>query len=193
MNDIHLPLNIDGLPLAKSSNASLWPILVSNTVHNDVYIVGAYYGYKKPNDSNVFLQPLVNELIYFINEGYFHNNYKIKISLFALICDAPAKSFVLCTKSHTGFYSCTKCIIKGEYIKGRICFPNRELHPLRTDELFTMNAYKNFQISYSILNNIPGFLPISNTPLDYMHLVCLGVVKKNYSSLDERTVVYLFK
>lgn len=41
-----------------------------------------------------------------------------------------------------------------------------------------MNAYKNFQIGYSILNNIPGFLPITNIPLDYMHVVCLGVVKK---------------
>jgi hypothetical protein len=91
--------------------------------------------------------------------------------LFGLICDAPAKSFVLCTKGHTGFYSCTKCIIKGEYRNGRICFPNGKLYPLRTDKLFAMQAYKDFQIGYSILNNIPGFLPITQTPLDYMHLV----------------------
>lgn len=175
---IYLLLNIDGHPLAKSSDASLWPILISNTMQNDVYIVGAYFGHKKPKDSNAFLQPLVDELIYVINEGYFHNNNVIKISLFALICDVPAKSFVLCTKDHTGFHSCTKCIIKGEYIKGRICFPNRKLYPLRTDELFTINAYKDFQMGYSILNTIPGFLPISGTPLDYMHLICLGVVKK---------------
>jgi len=44
--------------------------------------------------------------------------------------------------------------------------------------MFSVNAYKNFQVCNSILNNIPGFLPISKTPLDYMHLVCLGVVKK---------------
>lgn len=49
---------------------------------------------------------------------------------------------------------------------------------MRSDELFAINTYKNFQTNFSILNNIPGFLPISNTPLDYMHLVCLGVVKK---------------
>lgn len=34
------------------------------------------------------------------------------------------------------------------------------------------------KLDYSILNNVPGFLPISNTPLDYMHLICLGIVKK---------------
>lgn len=174
---IHLMLNIDGLPISKSSNASLWPILCSSTMDSNVYIVGAYYGHTKPEDSNAFLEPLVDDLTYLINEGYLHNNNIIKISLFALICDAPAKSFVLCTKSHTGFNSCTKCIIEGEYIKNRVCFPSRKLYALRIDELFTINAYTDFQHRNSILNNIPGFLPITNTPLDYMHLVCLGVVK----------------
>jgi len=42
-----LLINIDGLPLAKSSQASLWPILCSNTVNMTVYLVGAYFGYKK--------------------------------------------------------------------------------------------------------------------------------------------------
>jgi len=37
----------------------------------------------------------------------------IKIKLFGLICDAPAKSFILCTKGHIGFYSCT---IEGKYL-----------------------------------------------------------------------------
>lgn len=100
----------------------------------------------------------------------------IKIKLFSLICDAPAKSFILCTKGHTGFYSCTKCTIKGKYLNGKVCFPNA--YSLRTDDIFAINGYKNFQTDYSIVNNIPNFLPITNTPLDYMHLVLLGVVKK---------------
>lgn len=101
----------------------------------------------------------------------------IKVKLFGLICDAPAKSFILCTKGHTGFYSCTKCTIKGKYLNGRVCFPNAQ-YSLRTDDIYAINGYKNFQTGYSIVNNIPSFLPITNTPLDYMHLVLLGVVKK---------------
>jgi len=173
---INLLINIDGLPLSKSSHASLWPILCSNTRNKDVYLIGAYFGNKKPQDSNTFLQPLVNELISLSN-GYIYENNVIKVKLSGLICDAPAKSFVLCTKGHTGFYSCTKCTIKGKYLNGRICFPNTS-YSLRTDDLFAINGYKNFQTGYSIVNNIPGFLPITNTPLDYMHLLCLGVVKK---------------
>lgn len=177
--NINLLINIDGLPLAKSSRASLWPILCSNTKDNTVYLVGAYFGYQKPNDSNIFLQPFVNDVTHFINEGYHYDNSIIRIQLFGIICDAPAKSFVLCTKSHTGFYSCTKCTIKGSYINGRVCFPNTtKPHPLRTDDLFAINAYKDFQTNYSVLNDIPHFLPITKTPLDFMHLVCLGVVKK---------------
>jgi len=49
---------------------------------------------------------------------------------------------------------------------------------LRKNELFAVNSYNNFQMGYSILNNIPKFLPISYTPLGYIHLLCLGVVKK---------------
>lgn len=182
INSIDLLINIDGLPLGKSSNATLWPILCSSMTDNAVYLVGAYFGYEKPGDSNVFLQSLVNDLTRLINEGFRRDDKDdkiITITLFGLICDAPAKAFALCIKGHTGFYSCTKCTIKGKYIHNRICFPSTTFPcNLRTDELFTANVYKNFQTGYSILNNIPRFLPISHTPLDYMHLLCLGVIKK---------------
>lgn len=179
IKSIDLLINIDGLPLRKSSHATLWPILCSNITDNTVYLVGTYFRYEKPRDSNVFLESLVNDLTRLINEGYRENDKVIKIQLFGLICDAPAKAFALCIKGHTGFYSCTKCTIKGKYIHGRICFPNTTFPcRLRTDELFAVNGYKDFQMGYSILNNIPQFLPLSHTPLDYMHLVCLGVIKK---------------
>lgn len=59
---IDLLVNIDGLPLAKSSHAALWPILCSNTKDNAVYLAGAYFGYKKPENFNIYLQPLVDDL-----------------------------------------------------------------------------------------------------------------------------------
>lgn len=48
-------INIDGLPISKSSNSALWPILCSDTVLKSVFIVGAYYGQTKPQCNNDFL------------------------------------------------------------------------------------------------------------------------------------------
>lgn len=110
----------------------------------------------------------------------FRNGRKVNIKLYALICDAPVKSFVLGVKTHNGYYSCTKCTIKGKYFDGRICFPVKDgTNPsLRTDEDFLNNKYEDYQIAETILNKISKFGPITDVPLDYMHLVCLGVVKK---------------
>lgn len=63
-NILRIFINIDGLPIVKSSNASLWPILCSDSITKSVYIVGAYYGEAKPENNNVFLQKFVDEAIF---------------------------------------------------------------------------------------------------------------------------------
>ncbi|KYN00040.1 hypothetical protein ALC62_09202 [Cyphomyrmex costatus] len=178
INTLDILVNIDGLPISKSGVSSLWLILCSSTVVKSVYIVGAFYGETKP-ENNIFLEKFVNEAIYLINNSLFRDGKKIEIKLHALVCDAPAKSFVLGVKNHNGYYSCTKCTIEGKYVNGRVCFPIKDTNPpLRTDEDFLNNKYEDFQIVETILSKIPKFGPITDVPLDYMHLVCLGVVKK---------------
>lgn len=50
---------------------------------------------------------------------------------------------------------------------------------LRTDLHFYDNVYNgSYQNNVSILSNIPKFGGVTSVPLDYMHLICLGVVKK---------------
>ncbi|CAL1683849.1 unnamed protein product [Lasius platythorax] len=63
VSEINLLVNIDGLPLSRSSPNSFWPILVSDDISNQVHIVGLFYGRKKPNNANEFLQQFVQELI----------------------------------------------------------------------------------------------------------------------------------
>ncbi|KAK9732188.1 hypothetical protein QE152_g12991 [Popillia japonica] len=175
---LELFINIDGLPLAKSSNLSLWPILCSEKHIQKVFLVGAFYGQSKPKCCNEYLKCFVDEAVPLINEGTFVNNVEVKIKIAALICDAPAKAFVLSTKGHTGYNSCSKCTIEGEYVNNRICFPTAATYTLRTDEYFRSNIYDDYQLDETILKEIPKFDFISNVPLDYMHLVCLGVVRK---------------
>lgn len=71
---INLFINIDGLPLSKSLHALLWPILCSNAIKKDVYLVGAYFGNKKSQDSNNLSQPLVDDLISLSNDYIYDNN-----------------------------------------------------------------------------------------------------------------------
>jgi len=93
------------------------------------------------------------------------------------VADAPAKAFSLCIKHHSGYSSCSKCCSEGEYVNHRICFPDVG-SVLRTDISFIEKHDDDYHRGEIPLVNITHFGPVTNIPLDYMHLVCLGVVKK---------------
>lgn len=182
ISEINLLINIDGLPLSRSSPNSFWPILLSDDILNQVYIIGLFYGEKKPKNSNEFLQQFVKELIPLVQKGYHSDlfNCDIKINVKAIICDAPAKSFILNIKGHNGYSSCTKCTIYGDYVNSKMCFPyEKRSSALRTDEDFVHQIDSDYhQGEPTILLSVPSLGLVSNIALDYMHLICLGVVKK---------------
>lgn len=110
-----------------------------------------------------------------------YGNKIVEVHLSALICDAPAKALILSVKSHSGYNSCTKCTAEGEYIENCVSFPLTNDHShknLRTDEAFLSNVYEDYHLGQTILREISNFGLVSNVPLDYMHLVCLGVTRK---------------
>lgn len=154
------------------------------------YIIGAYFGQTKPGNANDFLRQCIDELKDMINDGFENENKLIQINLHALICDALAKAFVLKIKDHTGSNSCSKCVVEGVRCNNRICFPDFQSAriALRTNERFRSNiwrlsCYRNmmlpkYDVTETILKEIPRMDLIQNVPLDYMHLICLGIVKK---------------
>lgn len=176
-------VNVDGLPLTKSSGSSFYPILISlYPVENLIGIVGLYHGYEKPQDPNLFLRYFVDDAVRLTENGILFNNHKLPFRIRGFICDAPAKSYVKCIKSHTGYFSCSKCFQEGEFLNNRVCFPeiySRE----RTDADFFSKVQEEHHIGTSILQEIPNFGLVSSFPLDYMHLLCLGVMKKMLVSL----------
>jgi hypothetical protein len=171
-NNINLILNVDGLPLSRSSKVSFWPILVSEVHLKKVYMVGCYYGNDKPNNANDFLKEFIYELI------SIKDKLPIQVSLYAIVCDAPAKSFILSTKGHTEYASCSKCCIYGTYKNGTVCFVERVPSRLRIDIDFLNQTDRDYHKGETILTMINNLGLVSNVPLDYMHLICLGVVKK---------------
>lgn len=181
-NCINIAVNIDGLPLAHSSSSQVYPILCINKSienNNNVSIIGIYHGNQKPFRFNEFLKDFVAEAKELTNNGItiFGQNLQFKITMF--LFDAVAKSSVLYCKGCTGYYSCTKCKQKGVYIKDRVCFPDLECVP-RTNECFLTLSENNKFVTeeISILGEIPHINFIADIPIDYMHLICLGVVKR---------------
>lgn len=178
--EIYLNFNIDGLPVSKSSSGQFWPILaaiVDNTLYTEPFPVGIYYGTKKPQDINTFLQPLVTDILRIKNNyGIYIEEKLILVKINAFICDAPARAFIAGIKNHTGYFACTKCICEGDFIENRVVFPNLKCS-LRTDASFKNKIQPEHHNLTSILEDT-GIGMVSQLPLDYMHLVCLGVMKK---------------
>lgn len=177
ITNINISINIDGLPISKSSQRQFWSILGSIVDSKKIFVIGIYYGKEKPRESNEFLRQFVDDAKRICEEGIVINNKVVSCRIHCVICDAPAKAFILKIKGHNGYSSCTKCITEGSYINGKMCFPEINAQ-LRSDEDFRSRKDENHHIGHSVLLEIPNLDIVHNIPLDYMHLVCLGVMRK---------------
>ncbi|CAG9812907.1 unnamed protein product [Phaedon cochleariae] len=180
--EIKLNINIDGTVISRSSGSDFWPIIgwfPQGTFPNfnpEPFVIGIYHGRVKPSSANDFLKQFVEEFITLEKNGLKFRNEPIKLVFNALVCDAPAKSFVTYTKSHNGYHGCPKCIQEGEYISNRMTFP--ETHSqLRSDDSFRNKIHEDHHTGTSILESL-NIGMVTQVPIDYMHLVCLGVVKR---------------
>jgi len=99
---------------------------------------------------------------------------RCRLNIFA--CDTPAKSYITGTKGHNAYHGCGKCI-QGKLIMKRVTYPETNAS-LRSDKLFSERSDEDYHKRSSILEDISGIGMVSQFPLDYMHLICLGVMKR---------------
>ena len=91
-------------------------------------------------------------------------------------CDAPARSSLKAVKSHTGYYSCERCVLKEEFHDACICmFGTNEKR--RSDSDFLLQMWKDHHKGISALDDF-GVPMVKKFVLDYMHLACLGITKR---------------
>lgn len=182
---VEIQVNVDGLPIFKSSNTQLWPILgkihnvmelFGSSVSDSPFVIGIYEGKQKPSSAHEYLQEFVAESNALETTGILHSSscaHNFKISAF--ICDMPARSFIKCVKGHGAYSGCDRCTQNGIYL-GKVTYPDCQA-PVRTDDSFRQMVDHVHHIQPSPLTNISVDMVLA-FPLDYMHLACLGVTRK---------------
>lgn len=147
-------MNTDGMELGTSSSRSAWPIfmyvneLSPKNRKRHVIFAGIWVGKKNPN-MNLFLKPFVDELKELADEGFQwqnRNNEEVTSRVLPLlgIFDAAARYKVLNLTAYNGYYGCTFCYQKAEYLHKVGCRFTvvDQPAPLRTQESMMDNMLK---------------------------------------------------
>lgn len=180
INQLEIDISTDGCALDKSGSIQLWPIQVriANIQHTRPIVVGIYKGTQKPHNPNSFFEKFIIDIKSLMSNGgiNFHGR-KVPIHLRSFIADAPARAFILNHRGHTSNQPCSKCKVSGTRSEGRYVF-NGINHPLRTDqEYIACLDEDHHKEGRSPLSVLPIGM-VSQVPFEYMHLICLGVMKK---------------
>lgn len=192
---IEVIVNIDGLPLFNKSDIDLIPILMQ-VFHPEYsctpFVVALYCGRSKPHSINDFLNDFVDEASLYQQNGIEIENINYEFKVKCLNCDTPMRSFIKCTKGHTGFYTCERCETKGESVSKNKNNPKSKMRvfPEIDAKRRTKTSFKKQKQpehhhpgETSPLLRIKNFDPVRGVLLDSMHLFCDGNMKYIMKSL----------
>lgn len=177
---LEIDISTDGAQLDKNGKNQIWPIQcrIANIPRSMPEVIGIYKGPSKPHSANQFFDTFVNDFNKVIQSGGVEfQNRKIPIRLRCFIADAPARAFILNHKNHLSSVPCSKCKVAGSrYGNFTIFLGINHIHR-SNDEYAKCIDEDHHKNGYSPLTRLPLGL-VSNVTFDYMHLVCLGVMKK---------------
>ena len=156
-----------------------WPILciVSNIPDTAPFPVSVFCEDSKPDCLDSFLKPFLDEMIDLETNGITVNGEHFTVSLTAVICDAPARSFIKRTINHNGQKGCERCTVVARKIQGRMSFIPTRFTQTRTDKSFRDQHDKDHHKGKSPFEKLKIDM-VKSFPLDYMHLALLGVMKR---------------
>ncbi|XP_074102192.1 uncharacterized protein LOC141529519 [Cotesia typhae] len=177
-----IDFSTDGAELNKE--IQLWPIQfrVVNLEYDKPELAGVYKGEKKPRSFADFFSDFVQEFGEIMKKGGIgYKQKKIPIEIRCFIADAPARASVLNHRGHIAKVPCSKCHIEGSRYSGSNRYPGIN-YKLRSDVDYRSLKDVDHHEGKSALYDLPIDL-VQQVPFDYMHLVCLGVMKKTIESL----------
>lgn len=116
------------------------------------FVIGIFCGNSKPDPLNLYLEDFVNELSELLENGIVHKNLHYYIRIHSFICDAPAKAYIKCVKSHGGYASCDKCTEYGQYVNDRVILSI----PMLKTELTIHFLYKLTKVIILVSRHLPS-------------------------------------
>eukprot|EP00733_Pompholyxophrys_punicea_P000594 Pompholyxophrys_punicea_v1_NODE_182_length_2964_cov_38.441389.p1 type:complete len:509 gc:universal NODE_182_length_2964_cov_38.441389:960-2486(+) len=204
--NLALGINTDGVSPFNSSKSQFWPILLNvhslpvkkRFKSTNIKLVGLWCGKKKPN-MDVFLDKIIRELCLYYTDGFKiwdsnSNSYVVSRGVILTASfDAPAKAEVLKMVYFNGQYGCPMCENPGEVVecgKGHARIYQPFVASERSVSRMVVSgkkceeknrAYGQVHCHRGLLGVSKLFLlpyfSLSMIILDYLHVVCLGVVK----------------
>ena len=173
---IPIALNIDGLPLFNSNKKCMWPVLCAIQVEPvTVFPISLTYGGSKPTDLT-FLEQNVADLCRIIEHGIIVQEQHFNVTIKAVVCDAPAKAMVKSIKQYSGYFGCDRCEQEGNW-KRKMTYQEIENLTKRTDQSFRDQTQIQHHKGVTPFVQLPLDM-IKQFPIDYMHQVCLGVMRR---------------
>ena len=184
VRQLELDFHTDGCSLDKSGSIHIWPVQcrIANIPDIKPIVVGIYKGPQKPCDPNIFFKKFIADVRAIMSNGgiNFHS-IKLPVRLRCFIADAPARAFALNHRGHMSIRPSSKCTVSGTLNGKHYAFDGIN-HSPRTDEDYIRRLdQKHHKEGTSPLSSLPMGM-VSQVPFEYMHLVCLGVVKKLLSA-----------
>ena len=185
---VSLSVNIDGIPLYNNTTKySAYPILVQVLEYpSHILCAGIYcsnkFECKGMPSLDEYLQRFLRD-IQDICEGFETSHGNFTVSLNAFICDAPVRSALKQIVSHSGYNCCERCVQHGEY-HGNTVVLLKTNSEKRSDESFTdrNDPSHHKSESASLLETVFPKM-VTGFVLDYMHVACIGVMKRILSRL----------
>lgn len=168
--NLSIHLSTDGVSLTNSSKSQFWPVVgyIPSLPDSSPFEVGVYWGWSKPVDPNELLKRGIEEAEDLYQNGMIWREKKIRVKIDAFVCDAPARAMITRTKSHSSVKNgCSRCTGTGV-----------QMGDLRTNHSFRLKLDVPHHHGRSIIENLEYFDCVNDVPLDAMHLIDLGVMKR---------------
>lgn len=191
-DDVTLTWNTDGVPIFHSSEYSVWPLeIMINELPlkermNNVLLAGLWFGPRKPN-MQCFLVPFIAEMNDLSTNGFSwvdssEITHVSKVFPGPLTVDTVARCMLHNHTQFNGQYGCPWCLHPGRVVEqGRGHARVYEVMKVkkRTDADFEKDAktMAHGVLGPTVLSLMLFFSITNNTVVDYMHAVCLGVVR----------------